>query len=114
MVPRPVPFSRTIYLGDGDTEIPSMKTVHHQGGHAVAVFDPDRWARHELQEKVYNLIAEDRAHFVVPADYRDGSQLDITVEGILGRIARDEAGAGREVTCQVSLALTGFATTVRD
>jgi len=89
---RPIPFSRIIYFGDGDTDIPSMKTVHHQGGHAVAVFDPDRWARHELQEKVYNLIAEDRAHFVVPADYRDGSQLDITVKGILGRIARDEAG----------------------
>jgi hypothetical protein len=54
------------------------------------VFDPQRWAKHELQEKVYNLIAEDRAHFVVPADYQDGSQLDVTVKGTLGRIARDE------------------------
>lgn len=89
---RPVPFSRMIYLGDGDTDIPSMKTVRHQGGHSVAVFDPERWARRELQAKVYDLIAEDRAHFVVPADYRDGSQLDITIKGILGRIARDEAG----------------------
>lgn len=89
---RPVPFSRIIYLGDGDTDIPSMKTVRHQGGHSLAVFDPVRWEKRELQAKVYNLIAEDRAHFVVPADYRDGSQLDITVKGILGRIARDEAG----------------------
>jgi hypothetical protein len=32
--------------------------------------------------------AEDRAHFVVPADYTDGSQLHVTVKGILGRIAR--------------------------
>jgi len=61
-------------------------------GHSIAVFDPDRWANRELQGKVYNLIAEDRAHFVVPADYTDGSQLDITIKGILGRIARDEAG----------------------
>jgi len=89
---RPIPFSRIIYLGDGDTDIPSMKMVRHQQGHSVAVFDPDRWARRELQDKVYNLIAEDRAHFVVPADYTDGSQLDITIKGILGRIARDEAG----------------------
>jgi phosphoserine phosphatase len=89
---RPVPFSRIIYFGDGDTDIPSMKMVRHQGGHSVAVFDPKRWANRELQSKVYNLIAEDRAHFVVPADYRDGSQLDITVKGVLGRIARDEAG----------------------
>ncbi|MCC6664994.1 MAG: haloacid dehalogenase-like hydrolase [Polyangiaceae bacterium] len=89
---RAIPFSRMIYFGDGDTDIPSMKMVRHQGGHSVAVFDPDRWAKRELQNKVYNLIAEDRAHFVVPADYTDGSQLDITVKGILGRIARDEAG----------------------
>lgn len=88
---RPIPFSRMLYLGDGDTDIPSMKMVRHQGGHSIAVFDPDRWAKKELQSKVYNLIAEDRAHFVVPADYTDGSQLDITVKGILGRIARDEA-----------------------
>lgn len=89
---RPIPFSRIIYLGDGDTDIPSMKMVRHQGGHSVAVFDPERWAKRELQNKVYNLIAEDRANFVVPADYTDGSQLDITLKGILGRIARDEAG----------------------
>jgi hypothetical protein len=89
---RPVPFSRIIYLGDGDTDIPSMKMVRHQGGHSIAVFDPERWAKPEMQQKVYNLIAEDRAHFVVPADYRNGSQLDITMKGILGRIARDEAG----------------------
>ncbi len=66
--------------------------VRHQGGHSIAVFDPERWAKKELQARVYNLIAEDRAHFVVPADYSDGSQLDITVKGVLGRIARDEAG----------------------
>jgi hypothetical protein len=89
---RPVPFSRMIYLGDGDTDIPSMKMVRHQGGHSVAVFDPDEWAKPQSQNRVYNLIAEDRAHFVVPADYRDGSQLDITIKGVLGRIARDEAG----------------------
>lgn len=89
---RPMPFSRIIYLGDGDTDIPSMKMVRHQGGYSIAVFDPERWARRELQDKVYNLISEDRANFVVPADYTDGSQLDITVKGILGRIARDEAG----------------------
>jgi hypothetical protein len=89
---RPVPFSRIIYLGDGDTDIPSMKMVRHQGGHSVAVFDPKQWAETRSQEKVFNLIAEDRAHFVVPADYTDGSQLDITIKGVLGRIARDQAG----------------------
>ncbi len=92
MEERPVPFSRMIYLGDGDTDIPSMKMVRHQGGYSVAVFDPKRWHQEATQGKVYNLIAEDRAHFVVPADYGEGSQLDVTVKGVLGRIARDEAG----------------------
>jgi hypothetical protein len=89
---RPIPFTRMVYLGDGDTDIPSMKLVRRMGGHSVAVFDPERWAKRELQAKVQNLIAEDRANFVVPADYTEGSHLDITVKGILGRLARDEAG----------------------
>lgn len=83
-----------IFLGDGDTDIPSMKMVRHQGGQSVAVFDPAKWAQGEAQPKAYNLIAEDRTNFVVPADYSDGSQLDVTVKGILGRIARD--GGWRE------------------
>ena len=92
MEERAIPFSRMIYIGDGDTDIPSMKMVRHQGGYSLAVFDPKKWNDKGMQKKVYNLIAEDRAHFVVPADYAEGSQLDITIKGVLGRIARDEAG----------------------
>jgi len=88
---RPVPFTRMIYLGDGDTDIPSMKMVRHQGGHSIAVFDPEKWDVVKSKDTVYNLIAENRSDFVVPADYREGSQLDVTVKGILGRIARDAA-----------------------
>ena len=91
---RPIPFERMIYLGDGDTDIPSMKMVRHQGGYSVAVFDPQKWADTgsndgpKTREKAFKLIAEDRADFVVPADYQDGSQLDVTVKGLLGRIAQ--------------------------
>lgn len=101
MAERPMPFERMIYLGDGDTDIPSMKMVRHQGGHSIAVFDPQKWdapdpaRRESFKQKAYNLIAEDRAHFVVPADYRDGSQLDITVKGVLGRICRDGGWRGQ-------------------
>ena len=91
MEERPIPFSRMIFIGDGDTDIPSMKMVRHQGGHSIAVFDRERWRQATIQEKVGRLIAEDRVHFVAPADYETGSQLDVTVRGILGRFAR-EAG----------------------
>jgi hypothetical protein len=86
---RPVPFTRMVFLGDGDTDIPSMKMVRHQGGYSIAVFDPASWATPKTQAHVHRLIAEDRAHFTVPADYSDTSQLAVTVKGVLGRIARD-------------------------
>ena len=88
---RPIPFERMIFVGDGDTDIPSMKMVRLQGGVAVAVFDPDKWKEAAHQRKIEKLIAEDRATYVAPADYTSGSQLDVTVRGVLGRFAR-EAG----------------------
>jgi len=94
MADRALPFERMIYLGDGDTDIPSMKTVHQLGGNAVAVFDPSKWHTTEIQERVQRLISEDRVKFVVPADYRPASQLDVTIRGLLGRVARD-AGSQR-------------------
>lgn len=81
---RPLPFSRMIFVGDGETDIPAMKMVRHQGGYSVAVFDPTRWS--SLQDRIHRLIAEDRATYVAPADYQAGSQLDVTIRGILGRM----------------------------
>lgn len=83
---RPIPFSRMIFLGDGDTDIPTMKMLTYQGGHSVAVYDPARTDR-DLS-KVHRLISDGRVEFVAPADYREKSQLDIIIKGILGRIAR--------------------------
>jgi len=83
---RPIPFDRMIFLGDGDTDIPTMKMLTHKGGHSVAVYDPDRTDR-DLK-KIHKLISDGRVEFVAPADYEENSQIDITVKGILGRIAR--------------------------
>lgn len=87
---RPVPFSRMVFFGDGDTDIPSMKMVRHQGGHSIAVFDPQQWGTARSQEKVHKLIAEDRVNFVAPAEFAEGSQLDVIAKGILGRMGRSE------------------------
>jgi len=91
MEKRPIPFERMIFIGDGDTDIPSMKMVRLQGGHSIAVFDPAEWSTSgsssRAQEKIFKLISEDRVHFVAPGDYTEGSQLDITVKGILGRMS---------------------------
>jgi 2-hydroxy-3-keto-5-methylthiopentenyl-1-phosphate phosphatase len=82
---RPVPFSKMIYIGDGDTDIPAMKMVIAQGGISIGVFDPETWNNPSSQKRIYKLISEDRVHYVAPADYTDGSQLDIVIKGVLDR-----------------------------
>jgi hypothetical protein len=74
-----------IFLGDGDTDIPTMKMLTYKGGHSVAVYDPSRTDR-DL-DKINRLISDGRADFVAPADYQEKSQLEIIIKGILGRIA---------------------------
>lgn len=86
---RIVPFSRMIYIGDGDTDIPAMKTVRSQGGISIAVFDPEKWKEKQNQERIYKLISEDRVQYVAPADYSDGSQLDIVVKGVIDRMINE-------------------------
>lgn len=83
---RPVPFDRMIFIGDGETDVPAMKMLTYQGGHAVAVYDPERTDR-DLT-KIHKLISDGRVEFVAPADYSEKSQIDIIVKGIIGRIAR--------------------------
>lgn len=84
---RPMPFERMIFIGDGDTDIPSMKMVTTQGGCAIAVLDPDRWNDPLKVSHIHMLIAEDRVNYVAPADYLPSSQLDVIVKGALQRIA---------------------------
>jgi hypothetical protein len=85
---RPVPFERMIFVGDGDTDVPTMKMMHTKGGHSIAVYDPR--TEPNDQTKLHRLIAEDRVNFVAAANYTDGSALDLIVKGILGRIAIHE------------------------
>jgi phosphoserine phosphatase len=89
---RRVPFERMVFLGDGDTDIPSMKLVREKGGQAVAVFDPEKFEQRLSQGHLERLIAEDRIDHMASADYRPGSLLTIIVKGILGRMARHAAG----------------------
>ncbi len=83
---RPIPFERMIFLGDGASDIPTMKMLTYQGGHSIAVYD-EQCEKEDL-EKIHALIADSRADFVAPANYGENLQLDIIVKGILGRIAR--------------------------
>jgi len=85
---RDFPFNNMIYLGDGDTDIPSMKLVKLQGGCSLAVFNPKEWDKEVTQNKIEKLISEDRVSYVVPGNYTRGSQLDVTIRGVLRLYAR--------------------------
>lgn len=67
---RPIPFSNMIYFGDGDTDVPSMAVTRKNGGHAVAVYPPNK-----SKKKCVDLFKAGRCDFFAPADYRRGSDL---------------------------------------
>jgi len=82
---RPILFENMIFIGDGDTDIPSMKMMTQKGGHSIAVYDPA--CEKGTLDKIHRLISDGRVDFVAPADYSENSQIDIAVRGILGRMA---------------------------
>ena len=83
---RPVPFSRMIYVGDGTTDIPCMRLVKNFGGHSIAVYNPkDENKRGEMGA----LIRDNRVNHVCPADYSEGSEMDIVVKAIIDKCVAD-------------------------
>ncbi|MCY4276916.1 MAG: HAD family hydrolase [Gammaproteobacteria bacterium] len=88
---RPNPFSRMIYIGDGETDVPAMKTLNYQGGYSIAVYPPKKGARRtkaeqEKKETAEKLVTQNRAKFVAEADFRKDKQLYKIVTGLIRRI----------------------------
>lgn len=74
---RPMPFKRMIYIGDGETDVPAMKVVKTQQGKAIAVYHPEGRTKigQKSKKAVQQLIKDNRADFIAPADYTEGSPL---------------------------------------
>ena len=77
---RRVPFSNMIYIGDGLTDVPSMKLTKLNGGHSIAVWQEDERVSNEM-------LLEGRVDFAVKADYSQGSEMEKTVFAIIDQIA---------------------------
>lgn len=86
---RPIPFSNMIYFGDGDTDVPSMAVTRKNGGHAIAVYPPNK-----SKKKCVDLFNAGRIDFFASADYRRGSDLFnrtcLLIDRILASIRIDE------------------------
>src|SRR3989338_5099496 len=80
-----IPFSQMIFIGDGDTDIPSMTVVKKFGGHAVAVYPPGKAAK----KRSHKLFRAGRAGHIAKADYNEGSGLDKSIKGILKNIIQN-------------------------
>ena len=78
---RAVKFSNMIYVGDGLTDVPSMKLTRLNGGYSIGVYQKAEDSRY--------LVDEDRVDFYVKADYSEGSEMDSAMKAILEKIATE-------------------------
>lgn len=82
-----VPFRNMIYIGDSDTDIPCMKLVTTYGGHSIGVYNAETGDK----AKVYKMMRDGRVRYYAPADYSEGTELDMLVKAIIDRTVTNEA-----------------------
>ena len=76
-----VPFTNMIYMGDGLSDVPCMKMMRAYGGQAIAVYQAAN------RRGVEQLLRQGRVDYIYPADYREGTGLEITVKNIIRKMA---------------------------
>lgn len=82
-----VPFRNMVYIGDSDTDVPCMKLVNSYGGHSIGVFNVET----QDKTKVHKMMRDNRIRYYAPADYSEGTDLDMLVKAIIDRTATNEA-----------------------
>ena len=70
-----------VYIADGETDVPCMKTVRSNGGIAIAVYDKKK------KKPAKRLFNDGRVDFLCEADYSEGKQLDIIAKLIIDKVA---------------------------
>jgi len=81
---RPVPFENMIFIGDGVTDVPCMRLVKDQGGHAFAVYNNAKRGAKLVAER---LVADGRATLSAPANYEPGSVVDKAVMAVIDKVS---------------------------
>lgn len=87
LLTRPIPFSRMVYIGDGDTDVPCMRLVKDKGGHSIAVYPPDARTNHNKRKRktAKQLLADERVSFIAKADYSEGGHLEMIAKAVIDK-----------------------------
>jgi len=84
---RPVPFENMIYIGDGPTDVPCFTVMNRNGGHAIAVYNPNDQTGKSF-DKCYTLCSHsNRVKYIAPADYRPHSHLRLILKNMISECA---------------------------
>lgn len=75
---RAVPFENMIYIGDSQTDIPSMRVVMKNGGKAIGVYDSER-----KKVQLETLLSNNKINFIAEADYSKGKELETIIKDII-------------------------------
>ena len=81
-----VPFRNMVYIGDSDTDVPCMVLVNSYGGHSIGVYNNVT----KDKSKVYKMMREVRIKYFAPADYSEGTELDMLLKAIIDKTAAAE------------------------
>lgn len=85
---RPIPFENMIYIGDGPTDVPCFTLMRRNGGHAIAVYNPEDTSESSFKKSFQLHVNSDRVRHIAPADYRQGSHLYLLLKHLIVNIAQ--------------------------
>lgn len=95
-----IPFRNMIYIGDSDTDVPCMKLVSSHGGYSIGVYSEKSEDPAKDKAKVYKMMRDNRIRYFAPANYSDGSDLDMLVKTIIDRTVKNEAIESTYFACR--------------
>ena len=76
---RPIPFSNIIYVGDSQTDIPSMRLVYNKGGTSIGLYQKNSKNEGFLR----SILQKERISYVAEADYSENGEFDTIVKGLI-------------------------------